>query len=85
MALVNGPLMFNYHKTKEGTLNFKGESMYFIYGDHDQSIGYTDLLKGIENDRIKLFIENGQDHHFSKSDEEFQKIPDKYLFYDKSE
>lgn len=85
MALVNGPLMFNYHKTKEGALNFKGESMYFIYGDHDQSIGYTDLLKGIENDRIKLFIENGQDHHFSKSDEEFQKIPDKYLFYDESE
>lgn len=85
MALVNGPLMFNYHKTKEGALSFKCESIYFIYGDHDQSIGYTDLLKGIENDRIKLFIENGQDHHFSKSDEEFQKILDKYLFYDESE
>lgn len=85
MALVNGPLMFNYHKTKEGALNFKGESIYFIYGEHDQSIGYADLLRGIENDKIKLFIENGQDHHFSKSEEEFQKIPDKYLFYDKSE
>ena len=35
MALVNGPLMFNYHKTKEGALSFKGESIYFIYGDHD--------------------------------------------------
>ena len=50
-----------------------------------KSIGYTDLLRGIENDKIKLFIENGQDHHFSKREEEFQKIPDKYLFYDESE
>ena len=39
-----------------------------------------ELLKSIENDKIKIFVEEGQDHHFSKSEEEFQKIPDKYLF-----
>ena len=80
MALGNGPLMYNLHKTKEGALSFKGESINFIYGEHDQSTPYIELLKSIENDKIKVFIEEGQDHHFSKSEEEFQKIPDKYLF-----
>lgn len=80
MALVNGPLMYNLHKTKEGALSFKGESINFIYGEHDQSTPYLELLKSIENDKIKIFVEEGQDHHFSKSEEEFQKIPDKYLF-----
>ncbi len=80
MALVNGPLMYNLHKTKEGALSFKGESINFIYGEHDQSTPYIELLKSIENDKIKVFIEEEQDHHFSKSEEEFQKIPEKYLF-----
>lgn len=80
MVLVNGPLMYNLHKTKEGALSFKGESINFIYGEYDQSIGYVELLKSIENDKIKVFIEEGQDHHFSKSEEDFQKIPEKYLF-----
>ena len=80
MALVNGPLMYNLHKTKEGALSFKGESINFIYGEHDQSIGYIELLKSIENDKITVFVEEGQDHHFSKSEEDFQQIPEKYLF-----
>ena len=80
MALVNGPLMYNLYKTKEGALSFKGESINFIYGEYDQSIGYVELLKSIENDKIKVFIEEGKDHHFSKSEEDFQKIPEKYLF-----
>ena len=80
MALVNGPLMYNFHKTKEGALSFNGDMISFIYGEYDQSIGYIDLLKNMENDKIKVFIEEGQDHHFSKSEEDFQKIPEKYLF-----
>ena len=80
MALVNGPLMYNYHKTKEGALSFKGERISFIYGEYDQSIRYIELLESIENNKIKVYIEEGQDHHFSKSEEDFQKIPEKYLF-----
>ena len=80
MILVNPPLMFNYYKTKEGTLSFKGESINYVFGEYDQSIGYVELLKSLENDKIKVFIEKGQDHHFSKSDEEFQRIPEKYFF-----
>lgn len=80
MALVNGPLMYNFHKTKEGALSFNGDMISFIYGEYDQSIGYVDLLKNMENDKIKVFVEKGQDHHFSKSEESFQEIPEKYLF-----
>lgn len=80
MALVNGPLMYNFHKTKEGALSFNGDVISFIYGEYDQSIGYIDLLKNMENDKIKVFVEKGQDHHFSKSEESFQEIPEKYLF-----
>lgn len=80
MALVNGPLMYNFHKTKEGALSFNGDMISFIYGEYDQSIGYIDLLKNMENDKIKVFVEKGQDHHFSKSEERFQEIPEKYLF-----
>lgn len=85
MALVNGPLMYNYHKTKEGALLFNGDRISFVYGEFDQSIKYVELLDSIKNDKIKVFIELGQDHHFSKSEEEFQNLPNKYLFYDKSE
>ena len=80
MALVNGPLMYNFHKTKEGALSFNGDMISFIYGEYDQSIEYIDLLKNMENDKIKVFVEKGQDHHFSKSEESFQEIPEKYLF-----
>lgn len=80
MALVNGPLMYNFHKTKEGALSFNGDMISFIYGEYDQSIGYIDLLKNMENNKIKVFVEKGQDHHFSKSEESFQEIPEKYLF-----
>ena len=80
MALVNGPLMYNFHKTKEGALSFNGDMISFIYGEYDQSIGYIDLLKNMENDKIKVFVEKWQDHHFSKSEENFQEIPEKYLF-----
>ena len=83
MALVNGPLMYNLHKTKEGVLSFTGEFINFIYGELDQSIGYIELIKRIENDKIKLFVEEGQDHHFTKSEEAFLKIPEKYLFEEK--
>ena len=80
MALVNAPLTFNYPKTEEGALSFDGEVINFIYGEYDHSIKYVDSLKNIENDRIKVFIEEGQDHYFSKSEKSFQKIPEKYLF-----
>ena len=82
MVLVNGPLMFNYHKTKDGANNFTGTKMTFVYGDEDQSIKYTELLKNITNKKVKIEIVENEDHHFSKNWEDFYSIPEKYLFDD---
>jgi hypothetical protein len=82
MVLVNGPLMYNYHKTKQGALDFKGDRITFVYGEYDQSIQYTQLLSLILDKKIKLEIIKDEDHHFSNKDEDFQSIPEKYLFYD---
>lgn len=83
MALVNTPLIYNFPKIKEKALSFKGEFINFIYGENDYSTQYIELLKDIENDKIKVYIEKNQDHFFSNSEEEFQKIPEKYLFEEK--
>lgn len=45
----------------------------FIYGEYDQSIGYIDLLKNMENDKIKVFVEKGQDHHLVRVRKAFKK------------
>ena len=82
MALVNGPLMFNYNKIKEGALSFKEDSITFIYGSNDPSYGYIDLLKNIDNDKIKVDVVEGEDHYFSVSEDDFYMLPEKYLFYD---
>ncbi len=79
MLLVNGPLMYNWHKTKEGIKNFSGEKMVFVYGSLDQSFYYTELIKPLENEKIKLEIIEGQDHHFSKDTFDFKKLPESFL------
>lgn len=82
IAVVNPPLMFNYHKTKQGALNFKGERITFVYGTLDQSIQYVPLLDSIKNNKIKVITVAGADHHFSNNAEDFYKIPEENLFYD---
>ena len=80
MVLINGPLMYNYHKTKQGVLDFVGEKITFIYGSLDPSIKYTELLKLLISNRIKLEIVLGANHYFSEK--EFYTIVEKTLFYD---
>lgn len=81
MCLVNGPLMYNWHNTKECSLKYAGERISYVYGEMDQSAKYLPLLEAITNDKIKLYTVY-EDHHFSYDDEDFQTLPDKYLFYD---
>lgn len=83
-ALVNGPLMYNYHKTKEQAIAFNGERLTFVYGSLDQSIDYVGLLKKVTSDKVHLEVIEGMDHHFSQSMEEFLSLPEKYLFYDRN-
>lgn len=79
MLLVNGPLMFNWHKTKEGIQRFSGEKMVLVYGSLDQSFQYAGLIEPLTNERVKLEIIEGQDHHFSKDIFDFKTLPEKYL------
>lgn len=58
--------------------------MTFLYGEYDQSIQYTELLSLLVNDVVKLEIVKGEDHYFSKNENDFITIPDTYLFYDKN-
>lgn len=79
MLLVNGPLMYNWHKTKEGILNFSGERIVLVYGSQDQSIQYTGLIEPLLSEKVKLEIIEGQDHHFSKDTFDFKTLPEKFL------
>ena len=75
MLIVNSPLMYNWHKTKEGIKKFNGERLTLVYGSLDQSIMFTELVKPLENDVVKLKVVEGQDHHFSKNDSDFYNLP----------
>lgn len=79
MLLINGPLMYNWHKTKEGIQKFSGEKMVLVYGSLDQSFRYTELIKPLENEIVKLEIIEGQDHHFSKNSFDFKDLPEQFL------
>lgn len=79
MLLINTPLMYDFHKTKEGISKFKGESLIMVYGDFDQSYNYIELLNPLKSSVFKVEIIKGQDHHFSKNDIDFKELPEKYL------
>lgn len=79
MLLINGPLMHNWHKTKDGIIKFNGERITFVYGSLDPSIRYTGLIEPMVDEKVKLEIIEGQDHHFSKDTFDFKQLPEKFL------
>lgn len=79
MLLINTPLMYNLHKTKEGIRKFSGESLVMVYGELDQSYKYIELLNTFKSSKFKLEIIKGEDHYFSKNDYYFKELPEKYL------
>ena len=64
--LINAPLMINFHKIKEGAKKFRGNNMYFLYGEDDPSFRYIEILKSIKNTACKYKIIKGEGHDFSK-------------------
>lgn len=64
--LINAPLMINFHKIKEGAQNFRGDNMYFLYGEDDPSFRYIEILSSIKNNACKCKIIKGEGHDFSK-------------------
>lgn len=79
MLLINGPLMYNWYKTKEGIQKFSGEKMVLVYGSLDYSFQYTELIKPLENEIVKLQIIEGQDHYFSKNTFDFKNLIEEFL------
>ena len=65
-VLINAPLMINFHKIKKGTEKFRGDSMYFLYGEDDPSFRYIEILNSIKNTACKYKIIKGEGHDFSK-------------------
>lgn len=80
LLLINAPLMYNYHKTKEALINFNSEQLVLIYGSLDQSFPYVKLLDRIQNKKVKYYIIDNQDHYFSKGVYDFKKLPFDYLY-----
>ena len=64
--LINAPLMINFHKIKEGAKKFRGNNMYFLYGEDDPSCRYIEILDSIKNTACKYKIIKGEGHDFSK-------------------
>ncbi|MBS6928463.1 MAG: hypothetical protein KH152_08185 [Finegoldia magna] len=65
-VLINAPLMINFHKIKEGAQKFRGDNMYFLYGEDDPSCRYIEILNVIKNTACKYKIIKGEGHDFSK-------------------
>ncbi len=65
-VLINTPLMINFHKIKEGAKKFRGDSMYFLYGEEDPSFRYIEILSSIKNTACKYKIIKGEGHDFSE-------------------
>ena len=64
-VLINAPLMINFHKIKEGAKKFRGNNMYFLYGEDDPSFRYIEILDSIKNTACKYKIIKGEGHDFS--------------------
>ena len=64
-VLINAPLMINFHKIKEGSQKFRGNNMYFLYGEDDPSCRYIEILDSIKNTACKYKIIKGEGHDFS--------------------
>ena len=80
MILINGPLIMDWHKIKQGLYEFCGERITYIYGNKDKSYKYTELLEHIEmKTRSELCIVDGADHNFTGMEEEFINIPNRYI------
>ena len=65
-VLINAPLMINFHEIKEGAQKFRGDNMYFLYGEDDPSFRYIEILNVIKNTACKYKIIKGEGHDFSK-------------------
>ena len=80
LVLVNGPLMINPHKTREGISRFKGERLTFIFGSLDPSFKYSELITMVPKENVYLEILENISHNV-ENEKIFLSLADKTLFY----
>ena len=80
LVLVNGPLILNWPQTKAGAEQFQGERMVFVYGEQDVSNKYVPMLSLIKNPVVSAHTIKGADHQFVGKLQEFEELPEQYLF-----
>ena len=79
MLLVNGPLVLNLNKTKEGILKFKGEKIVLAYGTEDPSFKYVGLLDNLLSEKVSYISVQDADHNFVGKLDDFKGLFEQYL------
>ena len=82
LLLINGPLNYNFHKTKEGLEKFAGEKATLVYGTEDPSFPFFETIDFIKNDIVKKVELDGIDHEFIDKLGVFINLPFIYLLND---
>ena len=81
MLLVNMPLIYDINLIKNNLNNFNNEKVTIVYGSLDYSINLLENIKDIKSNRLDIKVILNEDHYFSKDEEDFYSLPEKYLFY----
>ena len=81
MLLVNMPLIYDINLIKNNLNNFNNEKVTIVYGSPDYSINLLENIKNIKSNRLDIKVILNEDHYFSKDEEDFYSLPEKYLFY----
>ena len=81
MLLVNMPLIYDINLIKNNLNNFNNEKVTIVYGSLDYSINLLENIKDIKSNRVDIKVILNEDHYFSKDEEDFYSLPEKYLFY----
>ncbi len=81
MLLVNMPLIYDINLIKNNLNNFNDEKVTIVYGSLDYSINLLENIKNIKSNRLDIKVILNEDHYFSKDEEDFYSLPEKYLFY----
>lgn len=81
MLLVNMPLIYDINLIKNNFNNFNNEKVTILYGSLDYSINLLENIKNIKSNRLDIKVILNEDHYFSKDEEDFYSLPEKYLFY----
>jgi len=79
MLLINGPVKTNIKKYIRGLVNFSG-NITLVYGEEDFSYKYLPFIYPSLNKEKVLEIFPNADHHFEGLDDEFNALPEKYLY-----